>query len=113
MRATSVAIRPSTSPSASTTCHARSISLALGVYVGIPGDNSPKCEAGKVIGAPAPSRWSDRVSRSPRVSADGRAGDAGGVDRADRFGGDVEGPRGDVDVEVRLVEVPGDDGRDA
>ena len=33
MRATSVARRPSTRPSASTTCHARVISLALGLYV--------------------------------------------------------------------------------
>ena len=36
MRATSVHSRPSTRPSASTTCHARWISLAFGVYVAMP-----------------------------------------------------------------------------
>ncbi len=74
MRATSVQRRPSTMPSASTTCHSRWISLAFGVYVAMPQSASirwgrslgPVGQAGQTVCSREPCNDTGRERRSQR-----------------------------------------------
>src|SRR5881392_1432488 len=65
-RATSVATRPSTRPSASTTCHARLMSLGLGVNVGtrVPSVLGSRLLAGRGCAPGRPTMlWAGRPGR--------------------------------------------------
>src|SRR6478735_5485840 len=84
MRATSVHRRPSTMPSASTTCHSRWISLAFGVYVAMPQSASIRWGRSvkfvrRPVGPPAPGNRA--MIRAENGAANARVQEYGDLPR--------------------------------